>query len=147
MTAGYQIASALAPPVYTAFVLARRGRASFSVNRLLRATWIAGLGGAAASGAVSYAWYSKCSDDSLRLRRLKVAYDTDRVRAEDHATIGAILMSVLTPALLWKQASTVNLVLGGAGLGTGMGLLTHHVRTLTGDPPPKIEAPIIPVVE
>lgn len=46
MTLGYQISSLLAPPIYIAFVLTKRGRAAFSVNRLLRATWIGGLGGA-----------------------------------------------------------------------------------------------------
>jgi hypothetical protein len=42
---GYQFASLLIPPVYTAFILARRGRSALSVNRLLRATWVGGLGG------------------------------------------------------------------------------------------------------
>lgn len=46
MTNGYQVSSLLVPPLYTAFILARRGRASFSVNRLLRATWLGGLAGA-----------------------------------------------------------------------------------------------------
>ena len=46
MTKGYQWASILAPPVYTAFVLSQRGRAHFSINRLLRATWISGAAGA-----------------------------------------------------------------------------------------------------
>jgi hypothetical protein len=42
---GYQFASLLIPPVYTTLILARRGRGTLSVNRLLRATWVGGLGG------------------------------------------------------------------------------------------------------
>lgn len=45
MTKGYQLFSLLTPPVYTAFILARRGRSSFSINRLLRATWLGGAAG------------------------------------------------------------------------------------------------------
>jgi len=45
MTTGYQWSSLLVPPVYIAYVLARRGRVAFSINRILRATWVGGLGG------------------------------------------------------------------------------------------------------
>lgn len=44
MKTGYQAFSILTPPVYTAFVLLRRGR-TWSLNRFLRATWIGGLTG------------------------------------------------------------------------------------------------------
>ncbi|KAG5645877.1 hypothetical protein DXG03_005024 [Asterophora parasitica] len=137
MNTGYQIASLLAPPVYAGFVLTRRGRGSVTTNRLLRATWLGGLAGTAGSGGLAYAWYSSCSEQDLRSKRLKAAYDTDRVRAEDHATIGAVLFSVLTPGIFWKRANVLNLVLGGAGLGNSIGLLIHYGRSLTGDPPPK----------
>ena len=54
MTKGYQLFSLLTPPLYTAFVLARRGRSQFSVNRFLRATW---LGGAAGTSTMKfYLW-------------------------------------------------------------------------------------------
>lgn len=81
---------------------------------------------------------------------------TASLRADDHATIGALLFAVLTPALLWKRASIQNcehlkssglpgslippiVILGGAGIGTAVGLLTHYGRTVTGDPAPKIQ--------
>ncbi|KAF5387158.1 hypothetical protein D9615_001692 [Tricholomella constricta] len=147
MTNGYQISSLLAPPVYAAFLLAKRGRGTLSINHLLRATWLGGLAGTAGSGGLAYAWYSSCNEDVLRSKRLKAAYDTDRIRADDHATIGAVLSSVLTPGIFWKRANVVNLVLGGAGLGSSIGLLTHYGRSLTGDSPSKLDAPVIPVVE
>jgi hypothetical protein len=45
MNTGYQFASLMTPPVYTAFILVRRGRSALSINRLLRATWLGGVGG------------------------------------------------------------------------------------------------------
>lgn len=42
---GYRMLSIITPPAYTAYVLARRGRASFSINGLLRSTWIGGFVG------------------------------------------------------------------------------------------------------
>lgn len=45
MRKGYQLFSLLTPPAYTAFVLARKGRAQFTINRLLRATWVGGAVG------------------------------------------------------------------------------------------------------
>ncbi|TFK42779.1 hypothetical protein BDQ12DRAFT_676790 [Crucibulum laeve] len=144
MTTGYQLGSLLTPPAYLAFILARRGRGSFSLNRLLRATWIGGLGGTASAGGIAYARYAYSHEDSVRARRIKTAYDTDRIRRDDHATIGTLLMGVLTPAILWRRANIVNLILGGAGFGSSIGLLTHYARSLSGDPPPAAEV-IIPV--
>ena len=51
MTKGYQLFSVITPPAYTAYVLARRPKGFFSVNRLLRATWIGGV-----AGLVDRAW-------------------------------------------------------------------------------------------
>ena len=44
-TKGYQFASLATPPLYVAFVLARKGRGHISVNRLLRTTWLGGAAG------------------------------------------------------------------------------------------------------
>ena len=51
MVSGYHLFSFLVPPVYAAFTLSRYGRSNFSVNRLLRATWIGGAGGTQAISA------------------------------------------------------------------------------------------------
>ncbi|TFK55023.1 hypothetical protein OE88DRAFT_989792 [Heliocybe sulcata] len=146
MTKGYQLFSVLTPPIYAATVLYRRGRANFSLNRFLRATWIGGAVGMASGGAVEYARVSSSSGETIRRRRISAAYDTDALRADDHSTIGAILFAVLTPAILWKRANVVNLILGGGGLGSSVGILAHYGRTLSGDPPPRIVLPdILPV--
>lgn len=43
--AGYQWSSLLVPPAYIGYVIARRGRGALSVNKVLRMTWIGGIGG------------------------------------------------------------------------------------------------------
>lgn len=85
---------------------------------------------------------------------------TNRIRAEDHATIGLVITSLLTTGIFWKQASIVNrmctlylllallmpasaVVLGGAGLGSSIGLFTHYGRSFLGDPPEKTKIPLI----
>ncbi|ESK83467.1 hypothetical protein Moror_4908 [Moniliophthora roreri MCA 2997] len=139
--AGYRTLSLITPPLYTAYVLVRRGRGTFSLNGLLQATWIGGAAGAAGGACISYARYKYTNPEAVKTKRIQVAYNTNRIRAEDHATIGSILFSVLTPAILWKRAKIVNLILGGAGIGSGIGSLTHYIRTMSGDPPPVIQIP------
>ncbi|KZT65478.1 hypothetical protein DAEQUDRAFT_801426 [Daedalea quercina L-15889] len=144
MTKGYQLMSLLTPPLYATFALSRYGRAQFSVNRLLRATWIGGGAGMAGGGAFEYARTVYSNPEKVRARRIKAVYDTSSIRADDHSTIGGILFAVLTPAVLWKRANTINMVLGGAGIGSAVGLLAHHARTVTGDPAPIVRVPDIP---
>ncbi|KAF8163116.1 hypothetical protein B0H34DRAFT_308347 [Crassisporium funariophilum] len=145
MDTGYMWSSLLAPPAYIAFVVARRGRAHLSLNRVLRATWLAGL--SAVTGGAAYVRYANSSEESVRLRRLETAYNMNTLRRNDHSTIGAVLMAVLTPALLWNKARIVNLILGGAGLGSGIGLLTHYGQTMVGDHPPKVDIILPPSPE
>ncbi|KAG2115203.1 uncharacterized protein F5147DRAFT_412688 [Suillus discolor] len=144
MTKGYEVFSLLTPPAYAAFVLLRKGKGHFTVNRFLRATWVGGAVGCAGGGALEYIRSSRASEATVRNRRLQHAYDTASLRANDHSTIGAILFAVLTPAIFWKRASTVNLVIGGAGIGSAIGLLTHYGRTVTGDITPDAQIPDIP---
>ncbi|KAL1751633.1 hypothetical protein FB107DRAFT_278491 [Schizophyllum commune] len=141
MTTGYEVASLLTPVVYTAFVLAKRGRSGLHVNRLLRATWIGGALGAAGGGALSYARHSNSTVEALQRRRMQIMYDANRLRLEDHAVIGGVLGGVLTTAIFLKRASVVNLILGGGGIGTGLGMLTHYGKYAVGDRPAPIVAP------
>ncbi|KAG1858362.1 hypothetical protein DFJ58DRAFT_658849 [Suillus subalutaceus] len=145
MTKGYEVFSLLTPPVYAAFVLMRKGKGHFTVNRFLRAAWVGGAVGCAGGGALEYFRSSRASEVTVTNRRLQHAYDAASLRADDHSTIGAILFAVLTPAIFWKRASTVNLVLGGAGIGSAIGLLTHYGRTVTGDIMPDVQVPETPI--
>ncbi|TFK90972.1 hypothetical protein K466DRAFT_483721 [Polyporus arcularius HHB13444] len=154
MTKGYQLLSLLTPPVYAVFAASRYGRSHLSVNRILRATWMGGSVGAfvdmlcsiVGGGAFEYARSAYSNPEKVRIRRFKAAYDTSSIRADDHSTIGGILFAVLTPALFWKRASSINLILGGAGIGSAVGLIAHHARTITGDPAPRIQVPEVPPV-
>jgi hypothetical protein len=75
MTKGYQWASLLAPPAYAAFVLTQRGRAHFSLNRLLRATWVGGAAGVVGGGGVEYVRSAYSNEHNVRTRRIQAAYD------------------------------------------------------------------------
>lgn len=143
---GYHYCSLLSPPAYVAFTLARRGRAApFSINRLLRATWIGGLGGTeffactrltlfieSQVALAVVAWPMRGTPIRMKIQSEREEYKlltmytfhrfhfgnecsrtckTNRIRAEDHATIGTVLFAVLIPALLWKRAHIVNRVL------------------------------------
>ncbi|KAI0721525.1 hypothetical protein C8T65DRAFT_735059 [Cerioporus squamosus] len=146
MTKGYQLLSLLTPPVYAVFAATRYGRSHLSVNRILRATWMGGSIGIVGGGAFEYARSAYSNPEKVRIRRFKAAYDTASIRADDHSTIGGILFAVITPALFWKRANSINLILGGAGIGSAVGLIAHHARTVTGDPAPKIRVPEVPPV-
>ncbi|KAK7693185.1 hypothetical protein QCA50_002751 [Cerrena zonata] len=141
MTKGYQIASLVAPPIYVAFVLSRYGRSHLTINRALRSTWVGGATGLVGGGAFEYVRSAYSDPENVRTRRIRAAYDTASIRADDHSTIGGILFAVLMPAVFWKRASAVNLVLGGAGIGSALGVLTHHGRSISGDPPPATQIP------
>ncbi|CAL1704059.1 unnamed protein product [Somion occarium] len=141
MTKGYQIASLVTPPVYIAFVISRFGRSHITVNRLLRATWVGGSVGLVGGGGFEYVRSAYSKPEHVRARRIRAAYDTASIRADDHSTIGGIICAVVVPAVFWKRASAVNLVLGGAGIGSAVGLLAHYGRSISGDTPPEPQLP------
>ncbi|KAH9998120.1 hypothetical protein BJV74DRAFT_237800 [Russula compacta] len=141
MTKSYQLFSILAPPLYTGFSLFRKGRGYLTINRILRATWLGGAGGIACGGAFEYLRSTNSSSETLHSRRIRAAIDRASHRADDHATVGALLCAVLTPAIFWRRGSTIHLVFGGAGLGTAAGYFTHIARSASGDVPP---TPVVP---
>ncbi|KAI9509972.1 hypothetical protein F5148DRAFT_977513 [Russula earlei] len=163
MTKGYQLFSIITPPLYAGFTLFRRSRGHLTVSRLLRATWLGGAAGIAGGGAVEYVRSTNSSSETLRSRRILATIDVSisiwaSHRADDHATIGALLCAVLIPALFWKRATIIHrrylsslcgqakkqlvlVVFGGAGLGTAAGYFTHVARSASGDVP---LTPVIP---
>lgn len=82
--------------------------------------------GTVAGGGFGYARYRFSNEEVARKHRLESTYNvrdfipslmdiysspclqSNRIRAEDHSVIGSILLAVLTPAILWKRANTVN---------------------------------------
>jgi hypothetical protein len=99
-SAGYQWSSLLAPPAYIAYITARRGRGALSLSKVLRATWVGGFSGilawrhasrsgditnwssvtgAAATGGAAYVRYAYSSEESVRMRRIRTAYDVSHI--------------------------------------------------------------------
>ncbi|KAF9052723.1 hypothetical protein BJ165DRAFT_1523491 [Panaeolus papilionaceus] len=144
MGTGYQWASLLVPPAYIAFTLSRKGGSALSLNRTLRATWAGGLAGGALAGGVGYVRYTSAKEDTVRAQRITTAYNTSILRRNDHATIGGLVSAVLVPAIFWKRANVVNLILGGAGIGTAVGACVHYAKVLSGDTPAEVDV-VIPV--
>ncbi|KAH8107149.1 hypothetical protein BXZ70DRAFT_280108 [Cristinia sonorae] len=89
-------------------------------------------------GGFEYLRSAYSNPENVRSRRIAAVYNMNSVRADDHSTIGSILFAVITPALFWKRANAFNLIVGGAGIGSSVGLLAHYGRSISGDPPPPI---------
>jgi hypothetical protein len=64
-----------------------------------------GLAGSALHTTYSHCYLVPSHDpDALYILFLQ----TDALRADDHATIGALLFAVLTPAIFWKRAAAIH---------------------------------------
>jgi len=120
---GYQTFSLITPPVYIVASLVRRR--PFYINRLLRATWVGGVAGTATGAALGWARLRNADAASIKDRKLRIEYNQTQIRNDDYSTIGSVLFAILTPAILWKRASIINLILGGAGIGSSVGVATH----------------------
>ena len=83
--------------------------------------------GVAQGGSLEYFRTSQQNAETLRIRRinamynvrmantlvrlvliLMIFYQMSSLRAEDHSTIGALLGSLLIPALFWKRAKLIH---------------------------------------
>ena len=88
MLKGYQAFSLFTPPLYTIITLYRRGRQGFSVNRLLRATWIGGGVGTTVAGGLAWSRLRSQTAESLQDRRVRLMYN---VRCIQHRCFDLIL--------------------------------------------------------
>ncbi|KAH8829651.1 hypothetical protein DL96DRAFT_1599008 [Flagelloscypha sp. PMI_526] len=109
--------------------------------RFFRATFVGSAATSAVFAGLGYLRFSFMDEDALRARRLNDVYDANRIRLEDYSTIGSVLSGVLVPAIFWKRAPIHYLILGGATIGTGLGMTTHYVRFALGHRPPQSEVP------
>ncbi|CAE6341126.1 unnamed protein product [Rhizoctonia solani] len=134
-TRGYQTLSFVAPIAYTGYALVRRR--PWSIQQTLRATWIGGLGGAVAGAGTGWAWATSSSPERVHRVRAKMAYDRSLLRLNDHSTIGMLLGAMLTPAIILKRARVLDLLLGGAGIGSSVGVMAHWWRSMT-EPDPQV---------
>lgn len=72
---GYQAFSLLAPPLYTGLLIWRKGRSSFTIARILRATWIGSAGGAALGGTAAWGLLRNKSAESIHDRSVRLHYN------------------------------------------------------------------------
>ncbi|KAG8936232.1 hypothetical protein FRC03_004970 [Tulasnella sp. 419] len=124
---GYQLASALAPPVYIVATLVRRK--PFAINGMLRTTWLGAASGAVAGVGYGTVKYNEVDESKVTAERIKLAYDKNAIQMNDHSLIGAIIMGALTPAIFYNRTRLVHSVLGGASLGAAAGLATHFYKS------------------
>ncbi|QRV90098.1 RNA polymerase III subunit RPC82 helix-turn-helix domain-containing protein [Ceratobasidium sp. AG-Ba] len=141
-TRGYQAFSFITPLAYTGYALAKRKQ--WSLGQTLRATWIGGIGGAVAGAGTGWAWTSSVSPERVRATRIKMAYDRNLLRLNDHSTIGLLLGGLLTPAIFLKRGRLIDLVLGGAGIGSSVGAGAHFWRSFTEPGLPVGPGPAVP---
>jgi hypothetical protein len=55
------------------------------------------------------------------------------------------IVSSLLPKSSCSLSFNVPVILGGAGVGSAVGLIAHHARSLSGDPPPTVAIPEVPI--
>ncbi|SPO30063.1 uncharacterized protein UTRI_05902 [Ustilago trichophora] len=124
---GLQIGCLLATPLY--FLQTIRGR-GFTIRGLARYNWLIPTIGASGGSIAGYAAASQLDHSSLAAKTSGLRLDAQRVRQDDLHLIGSVLGALVLPAIFLKRVGLINGLLGGAGLGGSVGLITHHVQRL-----------------
>lgn len=124
---GLQIGCIAATPLYLLQTLRGRG---FTLRGLTRYNWLIPTVGAAGGSIAGYAAASQLDHPSLAAKTSRFRLDAQRVRQDDLHLIGSVLGALVLPAIFFKRVGLLNGLLGGAGLGGSVGLITHQVQTL-----------------
>ncbi|KIS66566.1 uncharacterized protein UMAG_05555 [Mycosarcoma maydis] len=124
---GLQYGCLAATPLYLIQVARGRGR-GFSVRSLARYNWTVPLTGACAGSVGGYATASQLDHASLSAKSSHLRLDAARVRQDDLHLIGSVIGALVLPAVLLTRVGLVNGLLGGAGVGGSIGLLTNYVQ-------------------
>ncbi|KAI3628942.1 hypothetical protein CBS9595_000014 [Malassezia furfur] len=118
---GAQVASVAATPTY--FVHAIR-KGSFRLRGLARIA--VPLIGAVIGGAGGWIEGSQLSPAVLARRVSDSRLDVARARRDDYQLIGSVVGALTLPALFLRRVGLVTGMLGGAGLGSAVGVLTFY---------------------
>lgn len=124
---GLQYGCLAATPVYLLQMVRGRG---FSLRGLARYNWLIPSLGAVGGSVAGYAAASQLDHPSLAARTSGLRLDAQRVRQDDLHLIGSVLGSLVLPAIFLKRVGLFNGLLGGAGLGGSVGLITHQIQKL-----------------
>lgn len=124
---GLQYGCLAATPLYLVQTLRGRG---FSLRGLARYNWLAPLTGAGLGSVAGYATASQLDHPSIAARTSGLRLDAARVRQDDLHLIGSVVGALVLPALVLGRVGLVNGLLGGAGLGGAVGLVTDKVQKM-----------------
>ncbi|KAI3623097.1 hypothetical protein CBS14141_003880 [Malassezia furfur] len=130
---GAQVASVAATPTYLVHAL-RKGssRDSHSIAVPLIGAVLGGAGGWVEGSQLSPAVLARRVSDS----RLDVV----RARRDDYQLIGSVVGALTLPALFLRRVGLITGMLGGAGLGSAVGVLTFYGKGYLHD-----NEPVLPV--
>lgn len=84
--------------------------------------------GSAAGLATGWAQASQMTPAVLSRRVREFRGDAARIRLDDYHLIGSVVGALVLPAIFLHRVGLVNGLLGGAGLGGGVGIITHFAR-------------------
>lgn len=91
-------------------------------------SWVVPLIGGTAGTATAYGITSQESSAATASRTFKLRRDAKQIRQDDLFLVGALVGSLLTPALFLRRAGLINGLIGGAGLGGAGGLITFFAQ-------------------
>ncbi|GAA5887143.1 hypothetical protein JCM6882_009462 [Rhodosporidiobolus microsporus] len=127
---GIQSFALLSPPLLLARALiARRAPSSLgsSLRSLTLGTFVVGP---AAGGLVEFGrlYWQGLTEGELGDKAARIRANEGQRRADDYATIGAVLGSLIAPTLLFRRAPLPWIIGSGASLGVAGGVLTHVAK-------------------
>ena len=124
------MAAVAATPVY--LIQAIRSR-RFSMRGLARYNWVLPILGVGIGAGTGWAESVQISAPLLAYRTAAVRADGERMRRDDFHLIGSVVGALTLPALFLRRVGLFNGLLGGAGLGGAIGVLTFYGKLFSED--------------
>ncbi|CCV00319.1 unnamed protein product [Malassezia sympodialis ATCC 42132] len=120
---GVQVAAVAATPLYLLQSI-RKGR--FSMRGLASYNWVVPILGGAIGAAAGWGESIQLTTPVLAFRVAGVRASEERMRRDDFHLIGSVVGALTLPALLLRRVGLINGLLGGAGLGGAVGVLSFY---------------------
>ena len=127
---GTQIAAVAATPFYLVQSIRTR---RFSLRGLARYNWLIPLLGAGIGAGAGWTESIQISAPLLSYRTAAIRGDNERVRRDDFHLIGSVVGALALPALFLRHVRLFNGLLGGAGLGGAVGILSYFGKQYSED--------------
>lgn len=127
---GAQIAAVAATPVYLLQAIRTR---RFTMHGMARYNWVLPILGAGIGAGTGWMESVQISAPLLAYRASAVRADSERMRRDDFHLIGSVVGALTLPALFLRRVGLINGLLGGAGLGGAIGVLTFYGKLYSED--------------